>query len=276
MRQSTSEEAILGHAYDTDMLSHRCPNCVYAEEPTTEVSIRLQMRILRAARLISVSMVLLLFMVLGILALLLFGSPALSGQSKEPESPPNSPEALTGKQQSDRDVSYPSALLTITKRALYPEWQWEQGNAHLQSMTVSNGNLSVSTEGLYRLYLQVTFEFIHKAYGKCQRCTDSEPMCDKDLKMFLEISVQRFSNSYKSFRTLLSSQDTMSCSHDWSKTMITTGVFLLDANTKLRVKLQHSELVNNQDTHTFFGAEPTASLLFSAVKKADICAANDP
>uniref|UniRef100_A0A3B4ATC3 THD domain-containing protein n=1 Tax=Periophthalmus magnuspinnatus TaxID=409849 RepID=A0A3B4ATC3_9GOBI len=110
------------------------------------------------------------------------------------------------------------------------------------SMTVSNGNLSVSTEGLYRLYLQVTFEFIHKAYGKCQRCTDSEPMCDKDLKMFLEISVQRFSNSYKSFRTLLSSQDTMSCSHDWSKTMITTGVFLLDANTKLRVKLQHSEL----------------------------------
>ncbi|KAJ0067833.1 hypothetical protein NL108_011063 [Boleophthalmus pectinirostris] len=259
MRLSASDEDIVRLAYDSDMLPQRCPemsNCVCAEEAAAQIPIRLQMRLLSTARLISVSIILLLVMVLAILVLLLFGSRASSHQSKELEpSPPNLSEARREKQQSAEDLPHSSALLTITERKPFPEWQGEDGNAHITGhMTVSDGNLSVPTEGLYRLYLQVTFGFDHKQYEIRQQCEGSDPICDKDL-MSLQIYVQSLSKSYMSFRTLLFSEETMSCSHDWTKTMTTTGTFLLDAGTKLRVQLLHSEFVIDQDTRTFFGAE---------------------
>ncbi|KAK7933396.1 hypothetical protein WMY93_004292 [Mugilogobius chulae] len=208
------------------------------------------MRLLRTTRVISVSMVLLVGMVLAILVLLLFGSPAALLHGKESENTPAFPEAQRQKLQSDPDVPHPSALLTVVP-TYYSELKSEHGNTHLKGgMIVSNGNLSLPIKGLYRIYLQVTFDFDSENYD----------ICEDDMVM-VNISVKRCSNSYKQFRVLLASMDTLRCSQDWSKSLITTGTFELEANTVLQVHINHNELVRKQDIYSFFGVE-----LVSAVK----------
>ncbi|XP_072289855.1 tumor necrosis factor ligand superfamily member 15 [Eucyclogobius newberryi] len=234
------------------MFQHRCPNCgCAAEEAAAQLPFHVQMRLLRTGRVIAVSTVLLLLMVLAILVLLMFGTPAgLRHRNKEPESQHNLPEARSEKLQSDQDFSHPSALLTIVNetRPSFLEWRSDLGNGYNKGMIISEENVIVPTNGMYRLYLQVTFDFFsHESSVK-------EEICEDDL-MSLEISVQRLNNRYMHFRTLLVSKDTMSCSHGWTKSMSTTGTFKLEANSLLRVQLLHKELVYNQDTHTFFGVE---------------------
>lgn len=114
-------------------------------------------------------------------------------------------------------------------------------------MSCDSGILNIPSNGLYRLYLQITFEFESEKY------TNSD-ICANDL-LSLKITVERRSNSYLDIRELLVSEDTMSCTHDWTRSMFTSGTFVLDAQSQIRVKILHKQLVNIHDTRSFFGAE---------------------
>lgn len=235
-----------------DMLPQRCPNCGCAEEGAAGVPLRFQMRLQRTVRIIAVCLVLLLGMALATLALLLFGSPALLRQSEQPAMPDalTAPEAVSEKLQSENDQSLPSARLTI-KEDPSPEWQDAHGNAHRRGgMSYDSGNLRVPSTGLYRLYLQITFTFEHDNSN-----INNSGMCDDDGLLYLKITVERRSSSYNGFRPLLVSEDTMRCDQDWTRSMFTSGSFELDAQTQLRVTIQHRQLVKSQDTLSFFGAE---------------------
>lgn len=233
-----------------DMLPQRCSSCGCAEYGAAGVPLRFQMQVQRTMRLMSVCLVLLLGVALGSLVLLLFGSPTLLRQSKKENVVLENtvPEAVKEKLQSD--VSHPSAHLTIKDNSQL-EWENALGNAHAKGgMTYNGGRLNVPLKGWYRVYLQITFDFsLEKDSG----------MCDSHI-LYLNITVSRFSNSYQNFWPLLVSQDTMSCQHDWTRTLYTSGIFELDAQTQLHVTIQHSQLVTRfDDPFSFFGAELVSS-----------------
>lgn len=247
--KSASWEFIVRQRPDSNnMLPLRSPNCVCAEEGAAGVPLRFQMRLHRTLRVISVALVLLLGVALATLVLLLFGSPALLRHGKPPamSNALTAPQAVSEKLQSENHLSHPSAMLTIEKKS-HLVWQYAEGNAHRRGgMTYEGGSLTVPSKGLYRLYLQVTFVFTLD--------NNDSDMCANDI-LDLKIKLERYSNSYNNFTLLLESDETMSCKHDWTKSMYTSGIFELEALSQIRVNLTPENLVKTDDAHSFLGAE---------------------
>lgn len=115
------------------------------------------------------------------------------------------------------------------------------GNAKcLGGFRYSSGNLVVPRSGIYRVFLQITYE--------------SKSRCNKELK--LTQIVFSFYNSYNENMRLLSSVDTVNCSLDhWRKSLYTAGIFYLEGNTLLRVMSSNPELIARKEDLVFFGAE---------------------
>ncbi|XP_019716476.1 tumor necrosis factor ligand superfamily member 15 isoform X1 [Hippocampus comes] len=123
----------------------------------------------------------------------------------------------------------------------YLLWESVNGNAHLHGgFRYSNGSLVIPTKGLYRVFLQLTYE--------------SNTESKFDLK--LSNTVVLYHDSYPSDVTLLSSVDTVSHStKQWSKSLHTSGIFLMKANSRLRVKSANANLISSEEHLVFFGAE---------------------
>ncbi|XP_040899166.1 lymphotoxin-alpha-like isoform X2 [Toxotes jaculatrix] len=201
-------------------------------------------RLQRMAHILAGALLLLVTAALALLVTVVLegrGPPSADSQPmKEPESLRESSGISSRQQQFFRN---PSAMLTDSTNISrdYLEWESQTGNAHLHGgFNYSNGNLVVPRNGIYRVFLQITYE------------SKSGLKCDPDLS----IVVYYFADSYQKNVPLLSSVDTASCSMErWSKSIYTAGMFSLEANSRLFVKSLQPELIVNKEHLVFFGAE---------------------
>lgn len=126
-------------------------------------------------------------------------------------------------------------------RKEFLKWESQTGNAFCHGgFSYSNGNLVVPRKGTYRVFLQITYE--------------SKSSCTDWLKMFNRVHF--ISDDYPELRVLLSSVDTVDCRmQQWSKTIYTSGLFHLEANSNLSVTSSHPELIVKNEELVFFGVE---------------------
>lgn len=126
----------------------------------------------------------------------------------------------------------------------YLEWENEIGHAFCHGgFSYANRSLVVPRKGMYRVFLQITYE------GKAQECPS-----DNQLK--LSNMVFHFQDAYTMDVSLLSSADTVSCDMEgWTKSLYTSGLFYLEANSRLRVRSSYPALIVKTEHQVFFGAE---------------------
>uniref|UniRef100_A0A3Q2D7K3 THD domain-containing protein n=1 Tax=Cyprinodon variegatus TaxID=28743 RepID=A0A3Q2D7K3_CYPVA len=120
-------------------------------------------------------------------------------------------------------------------------WETELGNARIQGgFKYSNGNLIVPRDGIYRVYLQIT-------YSSESAEANGQSVCNK---------VNVISLSYEKRVPLLSACDTIVFSKTpWKKSLFTSGSFRLYAKDKLLVTSSHSNYIFRNEHEGFFGAE---------------------
>uniref|UniRef100_A0A3B4ULF6 THD domain-containing protein n=1 Tax=Seriola dumerili TaxID=41447 RepID=A0A3B4ULF6_SERDU len=137
----------------------------------------------------------------------------------------------------------PSAPFEKNTDGKYLLWESKIGNAHCHGgFNYSSGNLVVPRKGVYRVFLQITYE------------GERGPECSGE--EVLSNIVYCITDSYRGKRPLLSAVDTVSCRmKHWSKSLYTAGSFLLEANSRLRVNSTHPQLIANNEYQVFFGAE---------------------
>uniref|UniRef100_A0A3B4X2T8 THD domain-containing protein n=1 Tax=Seriola lalandi dorsalis TaxID=1841481 RepID=A0A3B4X2T8_SERLL len=137
----------------------------------------------------------------------------------------------------------PSAPFEKNTDGKYLLWESKIGNAHCHGgFNYSSGNLVVPRNGVYRVFLQITYE------------GERGPECSGE--EVLSNIVYWIRDSYGGERPLLSAVDTVSCRmKHWSKSLYTAGSFLLEANSRLRVNSTHPQLIANNEYQVFFGAE---------------------
>lgn len=125
----------------------------------------------------------------------------------------------------------------------YLQWESRDGHSFLRGgFSYSNGSLKVPKDGCYRVFLQITYESGSESHD--------------GFNNRLANTVYIFRETYKEDWSLLSSVDTIPhTSEEWSKTLYTAGLFLLEANSKLRVKSSHCHLIAEKEYQVFFGAE---------------------
>ncbi|XP_055742484.1 tumor necrosis factor ligand superfamily member 6 [Salvelinus fontinalis] len=159
----------------------------------------------------------------------------------------------------------PSAHLTApasfnNSKREYLEWEDKLGLAHLSDFEYDDGDLIVLKDGVYEVYLQITFR------------RPSHFVCSKEGPVFiLSQRVILFAMNYQNDRDLLTASDTVYCSQPpgsegcmeddsvipyWEKSPHTSGVFQLKAGDRLRVSNEdwYHELMLLQEDKTFFGA----------------------
>ncbi|XP_071337888.1 tumor necrosis factor ligand superfamily member 15 [Trachinotus anak] len=162
---------------------------------------------------------------------------------KQPDS--HSP-GTSDKQQQLTNMENPSAMLTAPRGnntdGKYLLWESELANAYCRGgFNYSNGNLVVPREGMYRVFLQITYE------GTPDPCVD---------ELRLTNTVSSISDSYSEPIHLLSAVDTVSCSmKHWKKSLYTAGLFRLEANSRLHVTSVYPKLIVKAEQLVFFGAE---------------------
>lgn len=105
----------------------------------------------------------------------------------------------------------------------------------------SDGDLVVPRQGYYRVYVQMSFE------GEADSCESGVAL--------LTCSVFYYHDSYRSQQLLLTAVDTTACPRKWKKSLHSSSVFLLEANSRLRVTSSHSDHVLRNEYETFFGAD---------------------
>ncbi|XP_034727989.1 tumor necrosis factor ligand superfamily member 6-like [Etheostoma cragini] len=202
-------------------------------------------RLRRMAQFLAAALLLLVALVLALLVTVVLGVRC----HHQPMMQPDSQAGVSDGQQQPKDFKNPSAMLTVPRdNSLdgdYLTWESEDGNAFCHGgFNYSSGNLVVPRKGFYRVFLQITYE--SKDGFKCPS--------DEVLRLTNEVFV--ISDSYNENIALLSSVDTVNCSmKQWIKSTYTAGLFLLDANSRLRVKSSYRDLITKKETQVFFGAE---------------------
>ncbi|XP_057688425.1 lymphotoxin-alpha-like isoform X2 [Corythoichthys intestinalis] len=142
---------------------------------------------------------------------------------------------------------YQSALLTAPfgnkTNGKYLLWESKKGNAYCHGgILYSNGNLVLPSKGVYRVFLQITYE------------SNGDFTCEGFVKLVNKVFLYRV--TYTKDVPLLASVDTVSCStNQWSKSLHTSGIFDLEANSTLRVTSEHVNLISSKEYLVFFGAE---------------------
>lgn len=142
----------------------------------------------------------------------------------------------------------------------YLEWEDKRGLAHLNDFEYDDGDLIVPKDGVYEVYLQITFR------------RPSHFVCSKEGPVFILFQrVILFAMNYPNDSALLTASDTVYCSQPpgsedcmeedsvipyWQKSPRTSGVFKLKAGDRLRVSNEdrYHELMLLQEDKTFFGA----------------------
>lgn len=203
----------------------------------------------RMAQFVAAALLLLLGGILAVFLTFRLEKPCHStAESPTPAEPDSQSSGLAEKlvQRKDATAPPPSAMLTAPMgnnvRGGYLLWEDKIGNAHVQGgFTYSNGSLTVPKEGLYRVFLQTSYE-IH----------------DKECENVVNISdkVLLFDHRYPQNQNLLSAVDTVVCSRGvWKKSLFTSGLFKLVANVKLHATSNHPHLMLKNEHQVFFGAE---------------------
>ncbi|XP_060893382.1 tumor necrosis factor ligand superfamily member 15-like [Labrus mixtus] len=204
-----------------------------------------QLRSIRMSRCV----VLTLLLVLAGLALLTAaqlrgrGHPAGTEDTMQPYSHSAGKSCLI---EQPRSFNSPSAMLTAPRGCQSDlgllEWESEDGNAYCHGgFSYSSGSLVVPIQGIYRVFLQITFE-------------SGRETCRDWLKLTNIVFVSR--DSYVKNVSLLSSVDTVICSKEpWSKSLYTAGLFSLEANSRLIVKSSNPGFIAKREEQVFFGAE---------------------
>ncbi|XP_044051600.1 tumor necrosis factor ligand superfamily member 15 [Siniperca chuatsi] len=200
-------------------------------------------RLQRMAQFLAVALLLLTSVALALLLTVVLGE-----RGRQPMVQPVS--HLSGfDQQQLKDDKNPSAMLTAPNGnntdGGYLKWENETGNAFCQGgFKYSSGNLVVPRNGIYRVFLQITYE--SKEDLKCNR--------DEVLRLINKVLFIR--DTYDEDVCLLSSVDTVSCSMEqWSKSLYTAGLFFLEANSRLHVTSSRPELIVKKQYQVLFGAE---------------------
>uniref|UniRef100_A0A3Q4H910 THD domain-containing protein n=1 Tax=Neolamprologus brichardi TaxID=32507 RepID=A0A3Q4H910_NEOBR len=189
----------------------------------------------RMAKLLALVLVLVLAGVLPLLITILLGS-----QRHAP--PGNFPPRATSRNMSNLSFFFSSSSLAPVgdnTNGQYLQWAHDIGNAYCHGgFSYSNGDLVVPRDGLYSVYLQITYSGL---------------VCPVHKKLMNK--VLHSSEEYRNDMTLLSSIHTMSCSEDvWSKSLYTAGFFFLKAKDKLRVMSSHPDYITKAEYEVFFGA----------------------
>ncbi|XP_033974606.1 tumor necrosis factor ligand superfamily member 15-like isoform X2 [Trematomus bernacchii] len=188
----------------------------------------------------------LLLLILAALALLL--TVVLGGRG-HPVSPDSQPERQASggsfEQQQQKNSGHPSAMLTAPKGnktdGYYLLWESDAGNAFCSGGFIySGGSLVVPRAGLYRVFLQITYE--SKSHFDCN--------------LRLNSTVFVLQKSYNDYQPLLMSEDTVSKKlKRWNKSLYTAGLFFLEADSRLRVTSSCQELIVGNEDRVFFGAD---------------------
>uniref|UniRef100_A0A8C7KSB5 THD domain-containing protein n=1 Tax=Oncorhynchus kisutch TaxID=8019 RepID=A0A8C7KSB5_ONCKI len=157
-------------------------------------------------------------------------------------------------------VTLPAPASFNHSKREYLEWEDKLGLAHLSDFEYDDGDLIVPKDGVYEVYLQITFR------------RPSHFVCSKEGPVFiLSQRVILFAMNYQNDRELLTASDTVYCSQPpgsegcmeedsvvpyWEKSPRTSGVFKLKAGDRLRVSNEdrYHELMLLQEDKTFFGA----------------------
>ncbi|KAM6944126.1 lymphotoxin-alpha-like [Lycodopsis pacificus] len=201
----------------------------------------------RMAQLLAVTL-LLLSGALALLVTLVFGARGRQAPDSQPMLQPHSHSSgVRLKQEQQKDFKNPSAMLTApignNDIGTYLEWESVTGNAFCHGgFNYSSGDLSVPRTGIYRVFLQITYE------------SNDDLECDDQLR--LTNSVFFITEAYNNSEPLLSSVDSVTCRmKQWSKTLYTAGLFSLQANGRLRVTSTNQNLIMKSEHKVFFGAE---------------------
>ncbi|XP_022075810.1 lymphotoxin-alpha-like [Acanthochromis polyacanthus] len=209
-------------------------------------------RVTRLYRMAQFTVVLLLLLLSGALALLitvgLGGRCHVSPDGEVKVSPDSHSEDVNIEQgterfQSNTDVQTPSAMLTAYRgNQIVGEYlQWEIGHCE-GGFHYSNGDLVVPKDGFYRVFLQITYQ------SNGEHCPKAE--------MKLNNKVLCFTDSYPTDTPLLTSDDTVKCNKElWTKSLYTSGLFKLEANARLRVNATYPTFIARNNYEVFFGAE---------------------
>lgn len=142
----------------------------------------------------------------------------------------------------------PTAMLTVPAgnitKGKYLDWESNDGNAHCcGGFKYSGGRLVVPRQGMYRVFLQITFE------------SGAKP-CEYVRELKLTNIVYLSQVRYLQDVAILSTVDTVTCSLvSWSKSLYTSGLFRLEADSMLAVTSSSPELIAKKEEEVFFGVE---------------------
>uniref|UniRef100_A0A4W5ND19 THD domain-containing protein n=1 Tax=Hucho hucho TaxID=62062 RepID=A0A4W5ND19_9TELE len=153
-------------------------------------------------------------------------------------------------QQQQQIENYLSAHLTAPysfnhSKMVYLEWEYNLGLAHLSGFKYHDGNLIVLKDGMYKVYLQITFR--SPGHFVCS---------EEDSGFILTQKVILLAKSYHKNRDLLTASDTDSGTQYWEKSLCTSGVFKLKAGDRLRVRKgdRYHELIALEEGNQFYYA----------------------
>ncbi|XP_047447206.1 tumor necrosis factor-like [Mugil cephalus] len=152
----------------------------------------------------------------------------------------------TSKSQDQEDLKYPSAMLTAPRgnntNGEYLQWDNNTGHAHCSGgFRCDQGDLVVPRKGLYRVFLQITYEF-------------GDETCEES-QLKLNSKVILYASNYRREVPILSAIDTVQCKHGLSKSLYTSGLFSLGTNDRLRVRSSYRKYIAKNEYQVFFGAE---------------------
>ncbi|XP_024116074.1 tumor necrosis factor [Oryzias melastigma] len=218
--------------------------CVCAEEGLHGVSAACRRSsgwrwLQRTALLLVMALILLLFVVLVLLVIV----------GVERNKPPHHDEQarqLLISTETDRNNrgATPRAMLTVAENQTSGQqiqWETEVGNAFYHGgFSYADGDLVVPRSGMYRVFLQVTFQI---------------PKCENQV---LSCNVSSWSEAYPQYEEILKTDDFVKDNNsnmDCKKTLYTSALFRFSTNTKLKVETNQLKFVVNDENLVFFGAE---------------------
>nr|XP_046241985.1 lymphotoxin-alpha [Scatophagus argus] len=202
-------------------------------------------RLQRMVQFLAVAILLLTSVVLALLVTVLLGGRTHEFPSSQPTAHPVSKPPGINFKQPQQQSNNPRAMLTAPTGShtdgKYLQWESNDGHAFCHGgFNYSSGDLVVPRSGLYRVFLQITYE------------SKDKHNCD-ELKLINKVFV--FRDSYPHDVPLLSSVDTVSYTKPWSKSLYTDGLFFLEANCRLHVTSSCPDLIIKREYQVFFGAE---------------------
>ncbi|XP_028989188.1 lymphotoxin-alpha-like [Betta splendens] len=233
-------------------MEHDECSCCEAHGGFRRQSPQLLQRYERSLRLLALACVLLTSLTLAsVIAFVLVVRDDRASSKQPAKQPDNLSPGGEAERQQLRDGGSPRAMLTAPPdnviQGEYLQWENETGSAFCHGgFSYSKGSLVVPEDGFYRVFLQITYS---KECG-------SEDKCEK---LELRNKVLHYHDSHAKDKCILSSFDRVSCSigcdEQWPKSLYTSGIFELMANSLLRVTSSHPGLIAKWEHNVFFGAE---------------------